>query len=148
MNSTEVATHYAYLFLSGLPSRSKARQEAVQSLRKEKQRLKTALLERIENAWTDKKAVEDIQLQLQGHKFPEALAADLACAPQGPAQKRLADALTAPMNNSLQGYYRRRINAIDTIVAYCNVAEGGTARRANISEERPGTRSSFIAVEC
>jgi hypothetical protein len=80
--------------------------------------------------------VEDIQLQLQGHKFPEAPAADLAFAPQRPAQKRLADTLTAPMNNSLQGYYSRRNNAIDAIVAYCNVAEGGTAHRANISARK------------
>jgi hypothetical protein len=122
--------------LKGLPLRSKERQEAVRSLRKEKQRLKKALLERIKEAWTDEQAVEDIQLQIQGCTFPEPPAADPVCLPQRPAQKRLVDALTAPMGNSLGDYYRCRNNAIDAIVAYCSVAEGRTARRAKISAKK------------
>lgn len=136
-------------WVKGLPLKSKERQEAVRSLRKEKQRLKKALLERIKEAWTDKQAVEDIQFQLQGYKFPEPAAADRVCPPQRPAQRRLVEALTAPMDNSIEGYYRCRDNAIDAIVAYCSVAEGRTARRAKISAKKdPEPNPSQLNDNC
>lgn len=125
-----------------VPLRSKERQDAVRALRKEKQRLKRALLERIKDAWTDEQAVEDIQGQLQGLKLSKSITVDTACPPQRPAQKRLVDALTAPADNSLEGYYRRRDNLIDAIVAYCSVVEGRTARRTNVSTTKKPTPSS------
>ena len=65
-------------------------------------------------------------------------AADRVCPPQRPAQQRLVEALTAPMDSSIGGYYRSRDNAIDAIVAYCSVAEGRAAHRAKISaKEHP-----------
>ncbi|KAH7012484.1 C2H2 finger domain protein [Microdochium trichocladiopsis] len=116
-----------------LPHRSEERQKAVRAVRSEKQRLKRALLERTKVEWTDEQAVEDIQNQLQGLGFSKSMDVDTASAPQRPAQKRLVDALTAPVDDTLEGYYRRRANLIDAIVAYCGVAEGRTARRTNVS---------------
>ncbi|KAH7016012.1 uncharacterized protein B0I36DRAFT_354891 [Microdochium trichocladiopsis] len=90
--------------------------------------------------WTDKQAVEDIQRQLQGHGFPKPMDVDATCEPQRPAQKRLVDALTAPVDDTLEGYYQRRDNLIDAIVAYCSVVEGRTVRRTNSSAvSKPAT---------
>lgn len=116
-----------------LPPGSKKRQDAVRTLRNEKQRLKRELLQQIKDAWTDEQAVDDIQSQLQGRGFSKPMAVDATCPPQRPAQKRLVEALTAPVDNTLEGYYRRRDNLIDAIVAYCSVVEGRTARRTNVS---------------
>lgn len=48
-----------------------------------------------------------------------------------PAQKRLVDALMAPVETTIEGHYRRRDAAINAIVAYCGVIEVLVARRTN-----------------
>ncbi|KAH8652841.1 C2H2 finger domain protein [Ilyonectria robusta] len=125
-----------------LPPGSKKRQDTVRTLRNEKQRLKRELLQRIKDAWTDEQAVDDIQSQLQGRGFSKPMAVDATCPPQRPAQKRLVEALTAPVDNTLEGYHRRRDNLIDAIVAYCSVVEGRTARRTNVSAAKEPLSSS------
>ncbi|KAH6953926.1 hypothetical protein BKA56DRAFT_681701 [Ilyonectria sp. MPI-CAGE-AT-0026] len=85
-----------------LPPGSKKRQDTVRTLRNEKQRLKRELLQRIKDAWTDEQAVDDIQSQLQGRGFSKPMAVDATCPPQRPAQKRLVEALTAPVDNTLE----------------------------------------------
>jgi hypothetical protein len=102
-------------------------------------------MEQIRDAWTDEQAVEDIQRQIQGLGFSKPSAADTAYLPQRPAQKRLLEALTAPVDDSLEGYYRRRAKLIDAIVVYCSVVEGRTAPRTNTaavskSATSPGLR--------
>jgi hypothetical protein len=116
-----------------LPLRSNERQEAVRALRNEKKTLKKTLMERIRGGWTDEQAVEDIQCQLQGREFSKPTAVETACPPQHPAKERLIAALIAPVVDSLEGYYRRRGNLIDAIVAYCSVVEGSKAPRTNVS---------------
>ncbi|KAK3687910.1 C2H2 finger domain protein [Podospora appendiculata] len=86
-------------------------------LRSEKERLKRELKNTIREEWTENQAVIDIERQLRGQGFEDR-----------PAQKRLVEALTAPDDATLEGYYRRRDNAIDAIAAYCFVHEGRTAR--------------------
>ncbi|KAF5131527.1 hypothetical protein E5D57_007882 [Metarhizium anisopliae] len=100
-------------------------------LRSLKQKLKRELKQKIRDDWTDEQAVDDIERQLQGIGFAKPLV-DHAVRPRRPAQKLLVDALTAPVDDTLDGQYRRRDDAIEAIVAYCNVEEGPTVRRTNI----------------
>ena len=96
-------------------------------LRSLKQKLKRELKQKIRDDWTDEQAVDDIERQLQGIGFAEPLV-DHAIRPQRPAQKLLVEALTTPVDETLEGQYRRRDNAVDAIVAYCSVEEGRTLR--------------------
>jgi hypothetical protein len=58
---------------------------------------------------------------------------DKLCHPQRPAQKRLVQALSAPSDNTLEGQYRRRNDAMDAVITYCVVEEGSTIRRSTVS---------------
>jgi hypothetical protein len=98
--------------------------EGYRVLRNAKHRLRRDLKQKIRDEWTANQAVEDIERQLQGLGFAEPAAADKSCPPQRPAQKRLMEALTAPLVNTLEAQYWRRDNAIDAVVAYCVVEEG------------------------
>ncbi|OAQ57585.1 C2H2 finger domain-containing protein [Pochonia chlamydosporia 170] len=97
-------------------------------LRSLKQKLKRELKQKIRDDWTDEQAVDDIERQLQGIGFAEAMVDD-AIRPQRPAQTLLVKALTALVGNTLEGQYQRRDNAIEAIVAFCGVEEGPTVRR-------------------
>lgn len=90
----------------------------------------TELKQKIRDDWTDEQAVDDIERQLQGVGFAKP-SVDRAIRPQGPAQKLLVGALTTPLDDTLQGQYRRRDNTIGAIVAYCGVEEGLTVRRTH-----------------
>ncbi|OAQ57486.1 C2H2 finger domain-containing protein [Pochonia chlamydosporia 170] len=100
-------------------------------LRSLKQRLKRELKQKIRDNWTDEQAVEDIERQLQGVGFAEPWV-DNAIRPRRPAQKLLVEALKTPVDDTLEGQYRRRDNAIEAIVAYCSVEEGPTLRRIHM----------------
>jgi hypothetical protein len=101
-------------------------------LRSEKMRLKRRLKEKIRDEWTAKQAVDDIESQLMGDWQPTQTV-DKLCHPQRPAQKSLVQALSAPSDNTLEGQYRRRNDAMDAVVAYCVVEEGSTIRRLTVS---------------
>lgn len=91
--------------------------------------------------------MDDIERQLAGNWRPDQVI-DKRCRPQGPAQKRLVQALTAPSDGTLEGQYRRRDNAIDAVIAYCIVEEGQTVRRTNTSSTEPnrlGTSGDTLA---
>ena len=120
---------------------SKKYMELRRELRNEKQRLKRQLKQKVRDEWTAEQAVDDIERQLRGVGFAKG-AANATVSPQRPAQKRLMEALTAPLGNTLEGQYRRRDNAISAIMAYCVVEEGQTIRRHTPSVE---SRSTFIS---
>ncbi|KAF5535363.1 C2H2 finger domain-containing protein [Fusarium mexicanum] len=78
--------------------------------------------------WSRKQAVVDIEKQLAGHAFDQAPTSSLDesdpfAQEQHPAQKRLVEALTAPVPDTLEGEYRRRDNAVLAVMAYCAVQE-------------------------
>jgi hypothetical protein len=149
--------------LQGLPQRSQEYRAARSNIRKEKQRLRRDLKQKIRNEWTDNQAVDDIERQLRGDGFAEDAVADTRCSPQRPSQSLLVEALTAPVDTTLEGQYRRRDRAIDAITAYCLVEEGcvlrptqttaGTRRppttrdRAADSPLRIATRTVFVKNE-
>jgi hypothetical protein len=76
------------------------------SIRKEKQMLRRDLKQKIRHEWTAKQAVEDIERQRRGDSFAEDGVVDTRCSPQRPSQKRLVEALTAPVDTTLEGQYR------------------------------------------
>jgi hypothetical protein len=115
--------------LQGLRPGSPRYQETRRELRNTKQTLKRTRRQQVRAEWTDSQAVEDIERQLQGAGFAEFVRINVP-RPQLPAQKRLLAALTAPEETTLEGYYRRRHNAIEAIAAYCHVQEGPSVRRA------------------
>ncbi|RWA03585.1 hypothetical protein EKO27_g11521 [Xylaria grammica] len=123
---------------------SKDYKEARRVIRKEKHRLRRELKQRIRDEWTANQAVEDIERQLQGLGFAKPAAADTSCRPQRPAQKRLMEALTTPLVETLEAAYHRRGNAIDAVVVYCAVEEGCTMptvpRRHAVSKEPADSR--------
>jgi hypothetical protein len=115
---------------------SNERAKALRTLRKEKLRLKRSLQETIRYEWTDNQAVDDIERQLRGEWNPNQIV-EKGCRPQGSAQKYLVQALAAKCDNTIEGYYRRRNNAINAIILYCAVEEGPTIRRKNASSAKP-----------
>ncbi|QLI67036.1 uncharacterized protein G6M90_00g030440 [Metarhizium brunneum] len=120
---------------------SKKYMELRRELRNEKQRLKRQLKQKVRDEWTAEQAVDDIERQLRGVGFAKG-AANATVSPQRPAQKRLMEALTVPLGNTLEGQYQRRDNAISAIMAYCVVEEGQTIQRHTPSVE---SRSTFIS---
>jgi hypothetical protein len=137
--SASVATHptikHLEKRLGTLPRNSKDYKERKRAIRKEKQRLRRELIQKIRDEWTDQQATEDIERQIQGLGFSSHVAVDTTCRPQGPAQKYLLSKLSAPMATTLKGQYRRRDDAIDAVSAYCLVQEGCTVRRQSASKK-------------
>ncbi|KAK1974959.1 C2H2 finger domain-containing protein [Colletotrichum cereale] len=129
--SASIATHPTIRRLTTalrrLPQRSKAYKDARQEINSEKQRLRRELKQSIIREWTDNQAVDDIECQLRGDDFTKPAMAD-TCRPQGPAQKRLLAALTAPLIATLEDQYQRRDDAINAVSEYCLVQEGCTTR--------------------
>ncbi|CAJ2505605.1 Uu.00g129990.m01.CDS01 [Anthostomella pinea] len=115
--------------LKNLQLGTKQQIEAQRELRNLKQRLKRLLFQKIREDWTDEQAIDDIKNQLQGVAFTKPVLVDIAHCPQLPAQKRLVEALNAPVDPTLEGQYRRRDDAINAIITYCSVKEGPTSRR-------------------
>ena len=118
--------------LQDLPQGSEAYKVTRLKLRSEKMRLKRRLKEKIRYEWTAKQAVDDIEGQLMGGWQPTQTV-DKPCHPQRPAQKHLVQALSAPSDNTLEGQYRRRNDAMDAVITYCVVEEGSTIRRSTVS---------------
>ncbi|KAK2042052.1 hypothetical protein LZ31DRAFT_624529 [Colletotrichum somersetense] len=91
-----------------LPPCSQAYRDTRQEINNEKQRLKRELK--------------------QSDSFTKPAVVD-TCRPQGPAQKRLLTALTAPLIATLKDQFKQRDNAINTVSAYCLVQKGCTRHR-------------------
>ncbi|KAK3332197.1 hypothetical protein B0T19DRAFT_397983 [Cercophora scortea] len=99
--------------------------------RSAKQTQRRALKDKIREQWTNKQAVIDIENQLAGLGFVEEPAIRKSNRPRRPAQKRLMDALTAPVESTVEGQHRRRDVAIYAVMTYCVVVEGPAVRRTN-----------------
>lgn len=115
---------------------SEAYKQTRLKLNSKKERLKRRLKEKVRAEWTAMQAIDDVEGQLMGVWRPKATV-DKLCRPQRPAQKRLLQALSAPSDETLEGQYRRRGDAMDAVIAYCAVHEGPTVRRSVISAAKP-----------
>jgi hypothetical protein len=101
--------------LRELPPRSQEYKEASRNIRKEKQRLRRALKQKIRDDWTVEQAVDDIERQLRSAGFAEEVEVDAPSSPLRPSQTRLVEALMAAVDPTLEGQYRRRDRAIDAL---------------------------------
>ncbi|EGU87128.1 hypothetical protein FOXB_02355 [Fusarium oxysporum f. sp. conglutinans Fo5176] len=91
-------------------------------IQSEKARLRRKRKDQVRKTWSREQAVTDIERQLAGKTFeepPMSPSDDNA----HPAQKRLYEALTAPAANTIESEYRRRNNAILSVMSYCSVQE-------------------------
>ncbi|KAI3572509.1 hypothetical protein IWW34DRAFT_838119 [Fusarium oxysporum f. sp. albedinis] len=89
-------------------------------IQNEKARLRRKRKDQVRKTWSREQAVTDIERQLAGKTFE-----DPPISPSDedahPAQKRLYEALTAPATNTIESEYRRRNNAILSVMSYCSV---------------------------
>ncbi|KAM0368589.1 hypothetical protein ACHAO7_011093 [Fusarium culmorum] len=91
-------------------------------IQSEKARLRRKHKDHIRKIWSREQAVTDIERQLAGKTFEKPPVSPSDETPH-PAQKRLYEALTAPATNTIESEYRRRNNAILSIMSYCSVQE-------------------------
>ncbi|VTT72992.1 unnamed protein product [Fusarium fujikuroi] len=106
--------------------------KALQSLRV---KLRRELKQQYRQGWSRKQAVVDIERQLAGQTFEESPSpsdeSSYSAQEQHPAQKRLFEALTAPVADTLEGEHQRRNNAVLAVMAYCPVQESPVPRTRN-----------------
>jgi hypothetical protein len=89
--------------------------------------------------------VVDIERQLAGQSFNEQTESlsnkgSYSAQRQHPAQKRLFEALTAPLTETLEGDHKRRNNAILVVMAYCPVQESPLPRTRNQAKVKKDSR--------
>ncbi|KAF2193597.1 C2H2 finger domain protein [Zopfia rhizophila CBS 207.26] len=115
--------------LKGKLSRQDESQKLGKEIRKEKQRLRHALRVQIRKNWDREQAERDIQLQLSGAKFSDKMKTNLKRSPERtPQHNRLIETVLSLPGSSLEEEAYRRSAAINAIIAYCNIEEGGTPR--------------------
>ncbi|VTT58630.1 unnamed protein product, partial [Fusarium fujikuroi] len=107
--------------------------KALQSLRV---KLRRELKQKYRQGWSRKQAMVDIERQLAGQTFEESPVSlshesSYSAQEQHPAQKRLFEALTAPVAGTLEGEYQHRNNAVLAVMAYCPVQESPLPRTRN-----------------
>ncbi|TWU70445.1 hypothetical protein ED733_000228 [Metarhizium rileyi] len=73
--------------------------------------------------WSRQQAVVDIERHIAGKGFEEPPPDITPAQEQNPAQRRLVEALTAPVIDSHEGERCRRNNAILAVMAYCSIEE-------------------------
>jgi hypothetical protein len=113
----------------GKSSREEEYKELGKEICNEKQRLRHALRIRIRKNWDREQAERDIQQQLLGVKFGDRVKTKLGrCPERTPEHNQLIESLLSLPGSSLEEEYRRRSTAINAIVAYCKIEEGGTRR--------------------
>ncbi|RKK66723.1 hypothetical protein BFJ69_g15143 [Fusarium oxysporum] len=91
-------------------------------IQSEKARLRRKRKDQIRKIWSREQAVTDIERQLAGKTFEEPPISP-SDEDAHPAQKRLYEALTAPVTNTIESEYHRRNNAILSVMFYCSVQE-------------------------
>ncbi|KAI7758874.1 hypothetical protein LZL87_014215 [Fusarium oxysporum] len=91
-------------------------------IQSEKARLRRKRKDQVRKIWSREQAVTDIERQLAGKTFEEPPISP-SDEDAHPAQKRLYEALTAPATSTIESEYRRRNNAILSVMSYCSVQE-------------------------
>jgi hypothetical protein len=114
-------------------------------IQSEKARLRRKRKVEVRKVWSRDQAVTDIERQLAGKTFeepPVSPSSEVA----HPAQKRLFEALTAPATNTIESEYRRRNDAILSVMSYCCVQEpplpSMTRYRANATKKDISTHDN------
>lgn len=109
-------------------------ENAAKEVTKERLRLRRALKTHIRETFDAQQAIEDIERQLAGQGFQDT-AGGAAAGDQLPDQKRLVEALRAPMDcKTVEELYERRDAAINAVAAYCKVEESWHPRLPSAKE--------------
>ncbi|KAJ4394460.1 hypothetical protein N0V93_003678 [Gnomoniopsis smithogilvyi] len=98
------------------------RTEGRRQINRVRARLRRETKEQVRKEFTIQQAVDDIERQIKGQSFADTARARGARA-MNAAQKRLVEALTAPLITDLDGQLQRRTAAINAIIAYCPIEE-------------------------
>jgi Protein of unknown function (DUF3435) len=110
----------------------------------EKQRQRYALRLDIRKKWDNEQAVITIERQLAGVKFSEDVKTKLDSTERTPEHNRLIETIMTLPGSTLEEEIRRRNAAINAIIAYCKVEEGGAyplERRARQTQPTGGVSS-------
>lgn len=106
---------------------SAARKKLTRTRQKLFLRLKAKKLREMTELWTARQAFQDIERQIRGEDFNLAAqqegADGVPSAPMSESQRRMYQALTAPLINDFDAQMRRRTEAIDALVMYCQEEE-------------------------
>lgn len=88
-------------------------------------KLRDEALKRIRNDFRNRQAVDDINRQMEGRPFDAQASRDVARAshPISRGQRRVLDALNAPLVNDLDAIFERRTKVIMALVASFRVSE-------------------------
>ncbi|OCK73812.1 C2H2 finger domain protein [Lepidopterella palustris CBS 459.81] len=115
--------------LKDKPSRRDEYKQLRGEINKEKQRLRHALLIQIRRDWDREQAVKDIERQLSGVKYSQEIKKTLNLSPERtPQHNRLIETVLSLPGSTLEEEVRRRNAAINAIIAYCGIEEGGYGR--------------------
>ena len=95
----------------------------------ERQRQRSALRKQVKKIWDFEHPVNEVKLQLSGHKFSEDVKTTLELSDDMPlAQKHLIETVMTLLGITLEDEFRRRNDAINAVAAYCKFEEGETPR--------------------
>ncbi|KAH6975811.1 hypothetical protein EDB80DRAFT_829443 [Ilyonectria destructans] len=97
------------------------------SLQSERAKLRREFTRQVRDDWSREQAVVDIERQLAGLYFEESPPSPCVT-DSHPAQRRLLNALKAPLASTIEDEFRRRDEAILAVMAYCPIQEGPTTR--------------------
>jgi hypothetical protein len=122
----------------------------------ERQRQRCALLKQVQERWDQEHPVNEVKLQLSGHKFSKDVKTTLELSDEmPPIQKRLVETIMTLPGTTLEEEFRRRNAAISAVAAYCKFEEGGarphrkspTRRASPTLAEEASPQSIAAAVE-
>jgi hypothetical protein len=95
----------------------------------ERQRQRSAVLKQKQAKWDLKHPVQEIEMQLSGLKFSEAVKSSLQLTDDMPLlQRRLVEAVLTLPGTTLEEETGRHNAAIDAVAAYCKFEEGRPPR--------------------
>jgi len=124
-------------------------QKLSREITNERQRQRNALLENIKKNWDNEQAVIDIERQLSGVIFSEDIKATLESNNDRSVEhKRLIEVIMTLPGTSLEDEIRRRNDAINAVVDYCNVEEGRAHRPSHRQRQsRAGVALGQVKIE-
>lgn len=109
----------------GVSAQAAEYQVLSRKLTAKKQSLRSAEMKRIRAQFSEQQALEDIDRQLGGQQASQAAAEEAkSYRPMTQAQRDLVAAIEAPLASlEITAQFQRRANAVDAIIAYCDVEE-------------------------
>jgi hypothetical protein len=110
-----------------------------------RQRLRAALLKKLQDQWDIENSVNEVELQLSRLKFSNDLGTKVQVVDEMPLmQKRLIETVMTMPGTTVEEEFRQRNAAIDAIATYCYFQEG---RAVAMPRERPPTQAKGVCPQ-